>query len=79
MESDIIRSSGCDTCVSIWVDGMMRDVAISPETIRDWMSTSQPVSNDECRSFVSSRIAYVQHAARQKLLETDPDARSVSL
>ena len=79
MELDCIRSSGNETCVSLWIEGKMRAITVSPQAVGTWLSRSGPVSEEDCRNFVATRLAFVQNAARQKLLQTDPSAGAVLL
>ena len=81
MENDSIRSSGENTLVTIWIEGRLRNIAISRSAIEGFLKLSPhrggTLSDDDCREFVRTNLGVVTAAARNQLLATDPDADTI--
>jgi hypothetical protein len=81
MENDSIRSSGENTLVTIWIEGKLRNISISRGAVEGFLKLpphrAGTLSDDECREFVRTHLSVVTAAARNQLLNTDPDAETV--
>ena len=81
MENDSIRSSGENTLVTIWIEGKLRNIAISRAAIEGFLKLpphrAETLSDDDCREFVRTNLGVVTAAARNQLLATDPDADTI--
>jgi hypothetical protein len=83
MENDSIRSSGENTLVTIWIEGKLRNIAITRGAIESLMKLPPnrvgTLTDDECREFVRTHLGTVTAAARNQLLDNDPDADSIAI
>ena len=81
MENDSIRSSGENTLVTIWIEGKLRNISISRGAVETFLKLPShragTLSDDDCREFVRTHLGVVTAAARNQLLNTDPDAETV--
>jgi hypothetical protein len=69
MENDSIRSSGGATLVDIWIEGKLREVAISDEAIGAYVGFERARSmTDEARcEFVRTNLSLLIRAAKARL------------
>ena len=83
MEIDVIRTSGDDTVVALWVAGRIRTVAVPRWAVAASLGLSgaaaTAMSDHDCREFVRKRLGAVAAAADDKLSGSDPDADWVTL
>lgn len=77
MEIDFIRSVGGNASVSLWIDGKLRAVSVSPLAIQVWLSSKEKISDDECCHFVRTNLRLVRGAAQDRLSLQNPSADSV--
>lgn len=77
MEIDFIRSVGKNTSVSLWIDGKLRGIIVSPLAIQAWLSSEEPISDEECCQFVRSNLRLIQRAAKDQLARQNPFADAV--
>ena len=81
MENDSIRSSGENTLVTIWIEGKLRNISISRAAVESFLKLppdrAGTLTDDDCREFVRTHLGVVTAAARNQLLDTDPDAETV--
>ena len=75
MEVDCVRPMGGNTGVSIWIDGKLRALTVSPRVI-DSALPAPASDEDRCR-LVASYLRRIQRAAADHLLRTDPNALTV--
>lgn len=78
MELDCIRTVGRNTCLSIWIEGKMRAVTVSPEAVSAW-SSRQAISDEDCIDYLRTHLHLVQGAARERLRRDDLTATEVFL
>lgn len=71
--------SGPEHCVSVWIDGKMRAVTVSPNAVSAWLSSTHPISEEDCIGYLRTHLHLVQHAAREKLRRSDMTATEVFL
>ncbi|MEO6432677.1 MAG: hypothetical protein ABIO29_01700 [Sphingomicrobium sp.] len=81
MEGDNIRTGGGNTLVDLWVEGGVRELAISNEAVAAAVGAPRAaaMSDDERCEFVRTRLALVQSAARTALAEGDRDLVRITL
>jgi hypothetical protein len=81
MDNDSIRSSGENTLVTIWIEGKLRDISIARAAVETFLKLpphrAGTLTDDDCREFVRTHLGLVTAAARNQLLDTDPDADTV--
>ena len=81
MENDLIRSSGENTLVTIWIEGKLRSISVSRAAIAAFRKlpphSAGTLADDACREFVRTNLGMVTAAARNQLLNGDRDADSV--
>jgi len=81
MENDSIRSSGESTLVTIWIEGKLRNISISRAAVETFLQLppqrAGTLTDDDCREFVRTHLGLVTAAARNQLMDTDPDAETV--
>ena len=79
MEVDCVRPMGANACVSIWVEGKIRAVTVTPMAVRRWLPPSQSMTDDECCEYVRTHLVLVQEAVRERLTRGDRTLDSVFL
>jgi hypothetical protein len=83
VENDSIRSSGEFTLVEVWIDGKLRDISVGRDAIGGFLhlppDRAATISDEDCREFVRTRLAFVVAAAREKLRGSDPNADMVTI
>lgn len=83
METDLIRTSGEDTLVDIWIDGKMRSVSISRGAIASFMhlapGAAAALADEDRREFVRTHLELVVKTARARLRELEPGADVVAI
>jgi hypothetical protein len=83
MENDSIRSSGENTLVTIWIEGKLRNISITRGAIESLMklppNRAGTLTDDECREYVRTHLGMVTAAARNQLLDNDPDADTIAI
>ena len=75
MEVDCVRPMGGNTGVSIWIEGKLRVVIVSPR-VTDAALAFPVLDGDRCR-LVTRHLKRIQRAAAVQLQRTDPDANAV--
>lgn len=75
MEVDCVRPVGGNIGVSIWIDGKLRAVIISPRVTDGALQV--PASDDDRCRLVTRRLRRIQRAAADHLLRTDRSAAAV--
>ena len=75
MEVDCVRPVGGNTGVSIWIDGKLRALTVSPRVI-DSALPAPASDEDRCR-IVASHLRRIQRAAADQLQRTDPAALTI--
>ena len=79
MENDSIRSSGTNTLVEIWIDGKLRGICVSHQSIGAYVGFDQAsgmTEQDRCE-FVRNHLPLIVTAAKNIIRDTDPAADSV--
>jgi len=83
VENDSIRSSGEFTLVEVWIDGKLRDISVGRDAIGGFLQLppdrAAAISDDDCREFVRTRLAFVVAAARERLRSSDPNADVIAI
>lgn len=75
MEVDCVRPVGGNIGVSIWIEGKLRAISVSPRIIDP--SLPQPVSDDDRCRLVVRHLKRIQRAAADHLVMTGPTADAV--
>lgn len=83
MEVDIIRTSGDDTIVGLWIVDRIRTVAVPRRVITAYLGLSPAaaaeMSDHDCREFVRTHLTPVADAAARIVRDGDPQAKIVSI
>ena len=75
MEVDCVRPVGGNTGVSIWIDGKLRTVIVSPRVTDG--ALPMPASDEDRCGVVTRHLRRIQRAAADHLLRTDPTAMAI--
>lgn len=75
MEVDCVRPVGGNTGVSMWIDGKLRAVSISPRVLDSALSV--PASEEDRCRLVARHLRLIHRAAADHLLRTDRNAAAV--
>ena len=71
MESDVLRSLGENTMVSMWVEGGVRDITITRSAIEAYLAASPDSANSDTQidreHFVRNHLSLVTRAAKAQL------------
>jgi hypothetical protein len=75
VEVDCVRPVGGNMGVSIWIDGRLRALTVSPRVIDSALPA--PASDEDRCHLVARHLRRIQRAAADQLLRTDPNAATV--
>lgn len=75
MEVDCVRPVGGNTGVSIWINGKLRAITVSPR-VTDSALAMPALDEDRCR-LVTRHLRRIQRAAADHLVRTSPTAMAI--
>ena len=82
MEGDIIRSSGNDTLVDLWIGGQSREITVTKGAIQAYLGTSVEGEGDTSpeglRRFVRTHLGVLSRAVSLRL-RVNPSTTAVTI